>query len=394
MPPMSSDLVTVPPGGSTDDPHDDVVYPSTLLFVAAHLACFGAIWSGVTAEAVTLAVALYVLRMFGVCAGYHRYFSHRAFKTSRAGQFVLAVLAQSTAQRGVLWWAAKHRWHHLHSDTELDVHSPARRGFLYAHVGWIFTARHDATDYGTVADLAKFPELVWLDRHPYVAAVALAVLSWLVAGWPGLFVGFFWSTVALWHGTFCINSLAHVLGTRRYVTGDDSRNNWYLAIFTLGEGWHNNHHACQSSARQGFRWWQYDPTYYGLKLLSWCGLVWDLNQPAPSLVRGEQRLGRKVIDKVARQLAATFPTDRLAAQAREALAHASTWPDFQARAQVARDQAAAFLGELHLPHMPSLDQLRRLAEDKLARTPSLDEIAGRTRQVLLEAVAARLLKEA
>ena len=375
-------------------PHDDVVYPSAGFFVAAHLACLGAFWSEITAPAVALGIALYLLRMFGVCAGYHRYFSHRAFKTSRAGQFVLACLAQSSAQRGVLWWAAKHRWHHLHSDTEQDVHSPARHGFVYAHLGWIFSQRHEATDYEQVADLAKFPELVWLDRHPYLIAILLGVGCWLLAGWPGLFVGFFWSTVAVWHGTFCINSLAHVHGSQRYVTGDDSRNNWWLAIVTLGEGWHNNHHACQSSARQGFRWWQYDPTFYTLRALSWLGLVWDLNRPAASLVRGEQRLGRKVIDKVARQLAATFPTDRLAAQASDALAHARGWPDFQAKAQIARDQAAAFLGELHLPQMPSLDQLRRLAEDRLARTPSLDEIAGRTRQVLLEAVAARLLREA
>jgi len=171
------------------------------------------------------------------------------------------------------------------------------------------------------------------------------------------------------------------------------RNNGWLAIVTLGEACHNTHQACQSSARQGFRWWQYDPTFYALSTLSWLGLVWDLNKPAASLVRGEQRLGRKVIDKVAHQLAATFPTDRLAVQAKDALAHARGWPDFQAKALVARAQAAAFLGELHLPHMPSLDQLRRLAEVRLARTPSLDEIAGRTRQVLLEAVAARLLRE-
>ena len=196
-------------------------------------------------EALALGAVLYLLRMFGITAGYHRYFAHRAYKTSRAFQFVLACLAQSSAQRGVLWWAGKHRWHHRHSDTELDVHSPARHGFLYAHVGWIWAPCHDATDLALVPDLANFPELVWLDRHPYFTAVLLAVAAWLLGGWPGLVVGFFWSTVCTWHATFCINSLAHVLGRRRYVTGDDSRNNWWLAVLTLGEGWHNNHHACQ-----------------------------------------------------------------------------------------------------------------------------------------------------
>ena len=376
------------------EPHDDVIYPSTTAFVVAHLACFAAIWTGVTLEALALGFVLYVVRMFGITAGYHRYFSHRAFKTSRAFQFVLAFLAQSSAQRGVLWWAAKHRWHHLHSDTELDVHSPAQRGFFYAHVGWIFTARHHDSDHGAIPDLARWPELVWLDRHPYLAAILLGVASWLIAGWPGLVVGFFWSTVALWHATFGINSLAHVLGRQRYVTGDDSRNNWLLAIFTLGEGWHNNHHACQSSVRQGFRWWEFDPTFYALKALSWLGVVWDLNLPARSLVAGEQRLGRKVVERVAHQLAGTFPIDGIAAQAREALAEARVWHEFRARAEMARGYAESVLADLHLPHMPSLEQVRRLAEQRLARTPSLDDIARRTRQVLLEAITARLLREA
>jgi stearoyl-CoA desaturase (delta-9 desaturase) len=390
---MPSPPATAPARGA-EAPHDDVIYPSGTAFVAAHLACFAAIWTGVTLEALALGFALYLARMFGITAGYHRYFSHRAFKTSRAFQFVLAFLAQSSAQRGVLWWAAKHRWHHLHSDTELDVHSPARSGFLYAHLGWIFAAQHHDSDLAAVPDLARWPELVWLDRHPYLAAIVLGVASWLVAGWPGLVVGFFWSTVALWHATFGINSLAHVLGRQRYVTGDDSRNNWLLAILTLGEGWHNNHHACQSSVRQGFRWWEVDLTFYALKILSWLGIVWDLNMPARSLVAGDQRLGRKVVERVAHQLAATFPVDGIAAQAREALAEARIWHEFRSRAEQARGYAEAALGDLHLPHMPSLEQVRRRAEQRLARTPSLDDIARRTRQVLLEAITARLLKEA
>src|SRR3984957_677392 len=244
------------------DDHDDIMYPSAIPFVLAHLACLAAIWTGVTWTAVALAVALYLLRIFAVGAGYHRYFSHRAFATSRAFQFVLALLSQSTAQKSVLWWAAKHRHHHLHSDTPSDVHSPRQRGFLYAHVGWIFSPRHDATDFVKIEDFARFPELRWLDRFELAPAVVLALICLAIGGWSGLVVGFFWSTVALYHATFCINSLAHVHGRRRYVTGDDSRNNWLLAFFTMGEGWHNNHHAYQSSARQGFRWWEYDATFY------------------------------------------------------------------------------------------------------------------------------------
>jgi stearoyl-CoA desaturase (delta-9 desaturase) len=207
-------------------------------------------------------------------------------------------------------------------------------------------------------------------------------------------VGFGWSTVAVWHATFCINSLAHVSGRQPYVTGDDSRNNWFLAILTMGEGWHNNHHAYQFSARQGFRWWQYDPTYYLLKLLSWLGLVWDLHAPPETVLKGEHPLGRRVIDKVAYQLAASLPVDAIATQMREALALTPSWAELQSRAREARQQAAAFLSEIHLPAVPSLDEIRRYAEARLARTPSLDAIAIRTRQFLLELVSARLIEAA
>jgi stearoyl-CoA desaturase (Delta-9 desaturase) len=381
-------------GPGRDDQHEDIVYPATIPFLLAHLACGAAVWTGVTREAVVLGVALYVLRMFGICAGYHRYFSHRAFKTGRTFQFLLAILAQSSAQRGVLWWAAKHRWHHKHSDTELDVHSPRQRGFLYAHLGWIFTPSHHETDYGAVPDLAKFPELVWLDRHPYLPAALLGLAAWLIAGWSGLVVGFFWSTVAVWHATFSINSLAHVSGRRRYVTGDDSRNNWWLAILTMGEGWHNNHHAYQSSARQGFRWWEFDPTFYILKLLSWARIVGDLQAPPATVLRGEQRLGRTVIEKVAHQLAASFPVEHLAVQAREALEHTPTWAELHSRAQVACSHAASLLAKCHLPDMPSFEEVRLYVQVRLVRTPSLDVVAERTHQVLLELVSARLLEKA
>jgi stearoyl-CoA desaturase (Delta-9 desaturase) len=374
--------------------HDDIAYPGTLPFVLAHLACLGAIWTGVTAEALVLCAALYVVRIFAIGAGYHRYFAHRAFKTSRAFQLVLAVLAQTSAQRGVLWWAAKHRRHHKHSDTELDVHSPRQHGFLYAHLGWIFVPRNEPTDLDQIPDFARYPELRWLDRHPYLPAVGLGFLAWLVAGWPGLVVGFFWSTVLVWHATFAINSVAHLAGTRRYVTGDDSRNNWWLAVLTMGEGWHNNHHAYQSSVRQGFRWWEWDPTFYILKALSWAGLVWDLQRPPETVIRGEQRLGRKVIEKEARMLAAAWSVDSLAASVQATLAHTPSWAELQARLQVARGHAEAYVAELHLPELPTLDDIRVYAEEQLARTPSLDDICARAREILAESVTQRLLQAA
>src|ERR1700731_612376 len=301
------------PVTKTDGEHDDIVYPSAIPFVLVHLICIAAIWTGITWQAVTIGIVLYWVRIFAIGAGYHRYFSHRAYATSRAFQFVLAVLSQSTAQKSVLWWAAKHRHHHLHSDTECDVHSPRHKGFLYSHLGWIFSRRHHKADLVKVADLACYPELMWLHRFELVPAVALGALCLLIGGWSGLIVGFFWSTVLVYHATFCINSLAHVRGSKRYVTGDDSRNNWLLAFFTMGEGWHNNHHACQRSVRQGFRWWEVDPTFYVLKLLSWIRLVWDLKTPPPAVVRNEHGLGSRVIGRAAAQLAESFNADRIAA---------------------------------------------------------------------------------
>lgn len=373
--------------------HDDIIHPSPLAFVLVHVACLAAIWTGVNATVLALCVTLYVVRMFGVTAGYHRYFSHRSFRTSRVGQFVLAFLAQSSAQRGILWWAAKHRHHHRHSDTELDVHSPRQRGFLYSHVGWIFAAEHEETDFEAVPDLTKYPELVWLDKHPYLPATVLAIGCFLFAGWAGLVVGFFWSTVLLYHGTFFINSLAHVHGSQRYVTGDDSRNNWWLALITLGEGWHNNHHAYQRSTRQGFRWYEVDPTFYVLTVLSWARIVRDLGAPPADVVRNERRLGRAVVEKVALQLAASFPADQIAVRVRDALAHAPALQELRERLASGQVELEALVAELHLPHLPTLAEIRARAGEMFADSPSTNEIVARARELVARAVSAHLVPE-
>jgi len=374
------------------DEHDDIIYPSAIPFVLVHLACFGAISSGVTWPAIILCLTLYWLRIFAIGAGYHRLFSHRAYSTSRAFRFVLAVLAQSSAQKSVLWWAAKHRHHHLHSDTEQDVHSPRHTGFIYSHLGWIFSRRHDTFDEDTVADLMRYPEMRWLDKLELVPAIVLAALCFLIAGWSGLFVGFFWSTVLVYHATFCINSLAHVRGSTRYVTGDDSRNNWLLAVFTMGEGWHNNHHAFQSSVRQGFRWWEIDPTYYILKTLSWTGLVWGLRMPPAQVVRNEHGLGASVINRAAEQLAGHFNSERIALAIASAL-NGSELRALRERLARAHDRTAEMLAAVplpHLPHMPSREELTTKARAMFARTKSLEEIADRAYEMLLTSVGNRL----
>ena len=274
--------VSVPP---TDDPRT-VDWVRVIPFVGMHAACLGVIWVGWSLNALLVALTLYLVRMFAITGFYHRYFSHRAFKTSRVTQFAFALLGASAVQRGPLWWAAHHRKHHRHSDTEEDVHSPRHHGFWWSHMGWITSPANFATDLEAVPDLARYPELRFLDRFDILVPIVLAVTLFLAGGWQWLVWGFFVSTVVLFHCTCFINSLAHVLGRRRYQTGDDSRNSLMLALVTLGEGWHNNHHRFPGAARQGFFWWEVDLTYYALQALARLRIVWDL-RPVPKRVLDE-----------------------------------------------------------------------------------------------------------
>ncbi len=268
-------------------------------FLGMHLAVAGVFWTGYSTIAVGVAVLLYIARMFAITGFYHRYFSHRTFKTSRWFQTLMAWLACSSAQRDPMWWASQHAHHHAHADEPEDAHSPRIRGFLRSHIGWFMTPGGFLTRRHYVSDWERFPELRFLNRFDWAPAAALALLLF-AAGWvleqtapalgtsgPQMLVwGFFVSTIGLHHATFTVNSLAHRWGSRRYATSDDSRNNWFLALLTLGEGWHNNHHHYPGAARQGFFWWELDLTYYGLLLLSKLGLIWDLRPvPAGALVR-------------------------------------------------------------------------------------------------------------
>ncbi|MBS0367138.1 MAG: acyl-CoA desaturase [Proteobacteria bacterium] len=265
-------------------------------FIALHLACLAVLWVGASRVALAVAAILYAVRMFAITAFYHRYFAHRTFRTSRALQFVFACLGASCVQRGPLWWAAHHRRHHSYADTERDPHSPRLQGFLWSHMGWFLTPQGFRTDWKRISDFARYPELRWLDRYDVVVPVALGAILYLLgtllawraprlgtSGGQLLTWGLCVSTVVLFHATVTINSLCHRFGTRRFQTHDDSRNNPWLALLTFGEGWHNNHHYFPGSARQGFRWWEVDLTYYGLQLLETLGLVQGL-KPVPARV--------------------------------------------------------------------------------------------------------------
>lgn len=247
-------------------PEEKVNKVMSIPFALLHILPFLAVFTGVTWRAVALAFVLYWSRIFFITAGYHRYFAHRTYRLNRFWQFVMAFGGTTAAQKGPLWWAAHHRDHHRFSDTPEDIHSP-RKGFWWSHVGWILCNRYKGTKFDRIRDFAKYPELRFLNRYDWIGPWMTGIVSYVIAGMPGLLIGFFGSTVVLWHSTFTVNSLAHVWGKRRYVTTDTSRNNWLIAIITMGEGWHNNHHHYQSTAQQGFYWWEWDPSFY----LLWCG---------------------------------------------------------------------------------------------------------------------------
>ncbi|NBO91452.1 MAG: acyl-CoA desaturase [Planctomycetia bacterium] len=248
-------------------------------FILLHLLALVAFWTPLTWTAAILYVSLFSLRTFGLTAGYHRYFAHRGYSTSRIFQFMLAWFGCCAVQKGPLWWAGHHRSHHRYSDTPKDPHSPHETSFWWSHVGWILSNEYTETPYEDIPDFSRYPELRWIDTFHIVPGITLAILCWLIGGMPGLVYGFLLSTITLYHTTFSVNSLNHLFGSRRYATPDDSRNNLWIALLTFGEGWHNNHHHYQSSANQGFYWWEIDISYSILVVLSKFGIVWNLRTP-------------------------------------------------------------------------------------------------------------------
>ncbi len=264
-------------------------YTTCIQFFFMHAACLLALWSGVSTVAVVTCLALYVVRMFAITAGFHRLFSHRTYATGRVFQFLIAFAGTAAYQKGPLWWSSHHRRHHLNADAEDDLHSPLTRSAWGSHVGWILSRASLATDRALVRNLIRYRDLRLLDRY-YAAPPALLALATFAfgallrrhapslgtSGFQMLVWGFFVSTVLLYHGTFTVNSLAHLFGSRRFETPDNSRNNLFVALITLGEGWHNNHHYYPASERQGLYWWEIDLSHHALRVLSWAGVVWDL----------------------------------------------------------------------------------------------------------------------
>jgi stearoyl-CoA desaturase (delta-9 desaturase) len=261
------------------NPSRKIDHLGSIPFYAMHAGCLLALWTGASAKSLAVCALLYWLRIFSITAGLHRLLAHASFKTTRWFQFLLAWCATMSVQKGPLWWASIHRHHHAKSDEPEDAHSPVQDGFFHSHLGWILSRQWETTLWKLIPDLARFPELRWLNRYHVLPGLLMGAACFLYGGFQTFVWGFFVSTVLVYHSTFMINSLAHVFGSRRYRTRDDSRNNFTMALFTMGEGWHNNHHFAPNSSRLGFFWWEIDIAYYILKALSWTGVVWDLKKP-------------------------------------------------------------------------------------------------------------------
>ena len=352
-------------------------------FLLVHVAAaLGVVLVGFSWTGVALCVASYYLRMFAITAGFHRYFSHRAYRLSRVSQFLLAFLGQTSAQKGVLWWASNHRHHHKYSDRPEDIHSPVQNGFWWSHIGWILSGLYDETDYSRIPDLAKFPELRWLNRNQYAATMVYAVALYLAFGWTGLVYGYFLSTVLLWHGTFTINSLMHLFGRRVFPTADQSRNSMIFALITMGEGWHNNHHYYPISAAQGFTWWQVDMSFSLLWLGEKIGLVTGLRR-APSLAVTEAlALARSKLDVSVQTSAQAMDDDPLAQLA-------ARWDGIRDAARLTAHQA---LADLEAARQRAVQRLEVLQADyAAARTRA--EAAASQRLVELKAEIEKTRRE-
>lgn len=332
-------------------------------FALVHVFALGVFWAGFSWEGVALCLGSYYLRMFAITAGFHRYFAHRTYRMNRFWQFAMAFLGQTAAQKGVLWWAAHHRHHHRFSDQPEDIHSPVQKGFWWSHMGWILADDYERTELEAIRDFAKYPELVWLDRNQFLAPMLYGLALWLAFSWTGLFWGFFLSTVLLWHGTFAINSVTHVFGKRVFETRDTSRNSFLLALVTMGEGWHNNHHHFQAAAAQGFLWWQVDPSLWLIRLGRLLGIARDV-RPVPERVVA-----------LARERAVWHFSSRTFERAREAFDGAQAAWDARAeqlsarwaeRRETALASASQRLAELEVSRQRAAAQLEKLKSDYAA----------------------------
>jgi stearoyl-CoA desaturase (delta-9 desaturase) len=231
----------------------------------------------------------------GIGMGYHRLLTHRGYRTPKWVEYVLTTCATLALEGGPIFWVATHRIHHQHSDQEGDPHTPLD-GKWWAHMGWILMGKsmhHDTTTLARyVPDLAKSKFHVWITKYHYVPIIVLGLILLALGGLPFLMWGIFMRTVVGLHATWLVNSATHTWGSRRFVTRDLSTNNWWVAILTFGEGWHNNHHAHPVSARHGLKWYEVDVNWYGIWALQKLGLARHVYRVRLSELRRREEQGR------------------------------------------------------------------------------------------------------
>jgi stearoyl-CoA desaturase (delta-9 desaturase) len=260
-----------------------VVQASTLLvFTVPPTWGLVALWAG-----------SHFLRAIGLTLAFHRYYAHQAFEMNRGARFFWTLVGTAAMQKGPLWWAGHHVYHHKYADRDGDPHSPKLSGFYHAHLGWFLNdSRHRTLDPSNpvIRTFARYPEIAFLERFNVVPPIVMAAAMYAFGGWPWLLWGFCLPTVTLSHATFAINTVNHLFGSRRFQTRDDSTNNALTALFAVGEGWHNNHHRYQRAARNGFYWWEIDVTYYVIWTMEKVGLAWNV-QPVPERIYREAREG-------------------------------------------------------------------------------------------------------
>ena len=236
-------------------------------------------------------------RAVGLTLAFHRYYAHRAFQMNRAARFIWTFAGVAAMQKGPLWWAGHHVYHHKFADRDGDPHSPKVSGFYYAHIGWFLNdQKYKKIDPSNpvVRDFSKYPDVRLLDEYYFLPPLLLGLAMYAIGGFPWVVWGFCLPTMTLAHATFAINTVNHLYGSRRFETRDESRNNAITALFAAGEGWHNNHHRYQRAARNGFYWWEIDITYYVILAMQAVGLAWDV-QRVPDRIYREAREGRAVL---------------------------------------------------------------------------------------------------
>ncbi|MBM3462826.1 MAG: acyl-CoA desaturase [Armatimonadetes bacterium] len=262
-----------------------------LFITIIHAMAFAALWYRPRLVDVSLLVVMYALSGFGITIGFHRLIAHRGFSCPAWLRHTLAFLGTSALQGGPISWTANHRRHHQVSDREQDPHSTVF-GLFYSHMGWILlkSREHRSRLEHLVKDLRKDAFMRWLDRpfNSIVPALTLGVLCYLVAGVQGVLWGTFLRTVLVWHATWCVNSFCHFFGSRMYATPDKSTNLWWVGLFALGEGWHNNHHASPRVAFHGRTAWQIDASACVIKFMERLGLARDVIRPKTHVHEAEE----------------------------------------------------------------------------------------------------------